>query len=421
MGFMRKSASQMFAVILAIGAITTGSLGQSDLLDTKVKNEVVDSVSTLLSDRAFVPGIDFKKWSDFLNQEKSQIDTAKSDDDFQKAINAALQKFGASHVMLMTPRLARIRRTGSTVGIGISTLPVADGLSVVRVVPSAPADKAGIQAGDVITQVDGKPITNTQGITGEVGTEVLIKAKHQDGKIQDYKLIRQKYSTVREPELNWVNKETAQIKIYSFDTGYERSQVGDLFTQAQSAKNIILDLRFNGGGAVTNVQHLLGFFIPDTKAIGTFIRRSNVDAYVLATGGKPNDLAAIAQWTENKFRPVHRSDLPLFNGHVAVLVNRFSASASEIAAAALHDTLGAPIIGTKSAGAVLASIIVPASNGFMLQYPIQDYVTSKGVRLEGNGVVPDFEVKEPIASPKGAPDEAIEKACSVLAHTKSVK
>ena len=49
------------------------------------------------------------------------------------------------------------------------------------------------------------------------------------------------------------------------------------------------------------------------------------------------------------------------------------------------------------------------------------YVTSKGVRLEGNGVVPDFEVKEPIAAPKGAPDEAIEKACSVLAHTKSVK
>ena len=175
------------------------------------------------------------------------------------------------------------------------------------------------------------------------------------------------------------------------------------------------------GGAVTNVQHLLGMFIPESKAVGTFVRRANVDDYVTATGGKATDISAIAQWTERKFRPAHRPDAPFFTGKVAVLVNRFSASASEIAAAALHDSLGAPIVGTKSAGAVLASIIVPASNGYMLQFPIQDYVTANGVRLEGNGVTPDFEVSEPIIAKKGSPDAVIEKACSVLSHPGSVK
>ena len=140
--------------------------------------------------------------------------------------------------------------------------------------------------------------------------------------------------------------------------------------------------------------------------------------FVSETGGKPSDLTAIAQWSARKFKPFHIGDTPIFTGHIAVLVNRFSASAAEIAAAALHDTLGSPVVGTKSAGAVLASIILSASNGYMLQFPIQDYVTMKGVRLEGTGVAPDFEVPDPILRSKEAKDTVIEKACEVLSQTK---
>ena len=101
-----------------------------------------------------------------------------------------------------------------------------------------------------------------------------------------------------------------------------------------------------------------------------------------------------------------------------MIVNKFSGSAAEIAAAALHDVLGAPVIGTKSAGAVLASVIDPVSNGFTLQYPIEDYVTIKGVRLEGNGVTPDILSQDVALRTPNAHEDAIEKACAYFTQAK---
>jgi len=386
------------------------AFGQTVDNDPKVKQEVLDRISSIIGEMAFVPGIDFSKWPSFIKEEKSEIDAAQTDEDFQRAVNAALHKFGASHVLLMTPRMSQTRRTGSTVGIGVSTQPVGEGLTVIRVIKDSPAEKAGLTPGDTIVELDGKPISSLKGISGEEGTEVDIKVQHPDGKSDEYKITRKKYSTVRKPELVWVDKDTAQLKIYSFETGYDRAVIEDLVTEAHSAKNLILDLRYNGGGAVSNLQHLLGILVPGKRPFGTFVRRSSADEFAARTGGKSTDLVAIARWAEPKFLAFHRPGAPTYSGRLAEIVNRFSGSASEIAAAALHDILGAPIIGTKSAGAVLASVIVPASNDFMLQFPIEDYVTIKGVRLEGTGVVPNIEAPDVNFADRDAKDIAVEKA-----------
>ncbi len=404
----------LLVLSILLAAVSVDAQG----LDPKTKAEVLDHVSSVIGERAFVPGIDFGKWPGFMKEEKSEIEAAQTDEDFQKAVNSALKKFGASHVLLMTPRNAQIRRTGSTVGIGVSTQIVPEGLSIIRVVKDGPADKAGVSAGDTIIEVDGHPASTLKGLTGEAGSEVVVKVKRLDGTTKEFKIVRQKYSTVRPPELNWVDKDTAQLKLYSFEAGYDRAQISDLILQAEGAKNLVVDLRYNGGGLVSNLQHLLGMLIPDNKALGTFIRKSLVNEYVEKTGGKPSDIAAIAQWSERKFRPIHRPDAPFFNGKVVVLVNKFSGSASEIAAAALHDVIGAPVIGTKSAGAVLASVIIPASHGFMVQIPFEDYVTIKGVRLEGNGVAPDFEASDLAPNPKETKDPAIDKAIAYFTQAK---
>ena len=106
--------------------------------------------------------------------------------------------------------------------------------------------------------------------------------------------------------------------------------------------------------------------------------------------------------------------MPVYTGRVAVLVNRFSGSASEIAAAALHDLVGAEVVGTKSAGAVLVSVIGDATNGFTLQYPIMDYVTVKGLRIEGNGVAPTVTVEDAKFRLPKDPDPVVEKAVAQL-------
>jgi len=405
----------------ALGMLLLASSALAQTVDDnpKVKQEVLDKVASILSQSAFVPGIDFAKWDDVVQDQKPAIDAAKDDEEFRSAVNNALRKFGASHAVLMTPRMSQVRRTGANVGVGISTQIVPEGLVIVRVIKDGPAEKAGLVVGDTIIEFEGKPISTSPNMMGDEGTEMAIKVKHADGKIEDYKLIRQKYSTLRSPELVWIDKDTAQLKVYSFEAGYEKPKIVEFMREAMKAKNLVIDLRFNGGGAVANLQHLLGLLMPDSKAVGTFINRSTVADYIESTGGSGTDLAAIAEWSEKKLRPTHRDYTPIYAGHVAVLINKFSGSASEIVAAALHDVLGAPVIGTKSAGAVLASVIDPASNGFMLQYPIEDYITIKGVRLEGNGVTPDIDAQDVNLRTPNARDDGIDKAVAYFAQAKT--
>jgi len=406
----------------ALGLLLFAASVPAQTVDTvpQAKQEVLDRVASLLSLSAFVPGIDFSKWDRFVQDQKAAIDAAKNDDDFRAAVNSALNKFGASHVVLLTPRASQVRRTGANVGVGISTQVVPEGLAIVRVIKDGAADKAGLVVGDTIVEYEGKPILTAPNMVGDEGSEMAIKVKHVEGKVEDYKLTRQKYSTLRPPELVWVDKDTAQLKIYSFERGYDRTKIVDFVRDAMKAKNLIVDLRFNGGGAVVNLQHLLGLLIPDGKPVGTFVNKSTIADYIESTGEAGTDLTAVAEWSEKKLRPIRREFTPLFTGRVAVLINKFSGSASEIAAAALHDVLGAPVIGTKSAGAVLASVIDPATNGFMLQYPIEDYVTIRGVRLEGTGVHPDIEAQDLNLRTPSAHDDAIDKAAAYFAQAKSL-
>ena len=117
-----------------------------------------------------------------------------------------------------------------------------------------------------------------------------------------------------------------------------------------------------------------------------------------------------AAWTRSKLRTRSLGPKP-FEGKIAVLVNRGSASASEIAAAALRDVLESPIIGSATAGAVLGSTYASLPNGFRLQYPAQDYVTLKGQRLEGHPIQPTFEIR---TRGFGPDDPALQKAIELL-------
>jgi carboxyl-terminal processing protease len=169
-----------------------------------------------------------------------------------------------------------------------------------------------------------------------------------------------------------------------------------------------------------NLEHLLGMLCPPDKPIGTFISKPLVRRYNAETGEDGKDLAKVAAWSDQKIKPRLNRRVARYKGNIAVLVNRWSGSASEIAAAALRDNAGATVVGTKSAGAVLVSVIVPASNGFMLQYPLSDYVTVSGLRLEGNGVTPDIEAADPKLRLPDTKDEVVEKAVQTL-MTKSSK
>jgi carboxyl-terminal processing protease len=413
-----KLPTLLAVAALAISVFAPGAIAQqSKKMDAAAKKEVLERMTNLITKYAYVPGVDFNKVNDLLSKQKDALDKAETEDQFSNAVNEALQEFGFSHIVLMKPVDVQARMNRSSVGIGVNIQPHEEGLLVVRAVPKAPADEAGIVAGDVLVKANGKQITDPADLRGEEGQQVTITVKKATGTFKDYTITRRRFSTIRPEELKWADKDTAAITIPTFDLSYDRGNVERLMGEAGKAKNLIVDLRNNGGGAVVNMVHFLGLLLPKDTKVGTFVSKKIVDDYVSEKGGNPNDLKAVAEFAESgRLKPQPNLKIPVFKGRVAVLVNGGSGSASEITAQALKEYLNAPVVGTKSAGAVLVSVMVPvATTGFQVQYPISDYVSAKGVRLEHTGVPVDVESRTPQEMMPGKPDPAWQFALDLLA------
>lgn len=330
--------------------VTSVQFALAQAISADEKAEVVASINKTITERAFLPGVDFGKWPSYLAKQQDAIDNAEQISSFSAAINKALHEFGFSHIRLQAPR-------ATTSGSGQL-------LSWIECQTAPPKD--------------GTP-NNSQFVTST------------------------------KEKLTWVGDDAAVLRIFTFSTPYDRANVEKLCDDASKAKYLILDLRSNGGGASNNLNHLLSLLLPSGSEYGTFISRRMVDQFKVANPDSPIDPIAIAKWSPNKAKTRARS-VPPFKGKIAVLLNRGSASASEITAAALREVAGAKLVGTKSAGAVLASTFVNLPVGFRLQIPVSDYVTIKGVRLEANPLVPDVEFNAPRRADGSDPvvDKAIE-------------
>jgi carboxyl-terminal processing protease len=182
---------------------------------------------------------------------------------------------------------------------------------------------------------------------------------------------------------------------------------------SKKAKYLIVDLRSNGGGAVNNLNHLLSLLLPEGTPYGTFVTRRIAEDYAKEKAEGPTTPEAMADWAPvSRKAKTRKSAVAPFSGKIAVLINRGSASASEICAAALKECAGSKVVGTSSAGAVLSSVFRRLVEGFSVQYPVSDYVTIKGVRLEANPIKPDVEVTA--VKKDNEPDPVIAKAVQIV-------
>jgi hypothetical protein len=204
---------------------------------------------------------------------------------------------------------------------------------------------------------------------------------------------------------------SAVLKLRSFDDGaYDRAEMERLVAEASKAPAIILDLRGNSGGAVGNLAHCISLFVREGTSVGVYVTRETARAFERERGTPPASAVEAAAWTTRKFT-VRRNPVPVPAVPLAVLVSRSSASASEIVAAALRDHANAAVVGQPTAGKVLLSTHARLPHGFELQIPTADYVTTKGVRLEGSPIRPH------IQAPTGRaanPQDAVRAAAGLL-------
>jgi carboxyl-terminal processing protease len=377
-------------------------------LEKSTKEEVLKQLEEVVTKQCFVPGVEFGKWPEFLEKHREDVDKAETDVAFAREMNKVLRDFGVSHIRFRTPKAAEQRASGTTSGLGMQVKKVDAGLEVTAVAPQGPAAALGIAAGDVITEVEHKPATEPTAIQVEVGKTIALKLLKKGGETKELTLENKTFSNRRPETLTWIGDDAAVLKLYTFANGYDRKNVEALVKEANAkAKYLIVDLRSNGGGAVSNLNHFLSLLMPDSTPLGTFISRTTADEYAKTHTEGQNDPLKIAAWQTRKYK-TNKRDVPPFAGKIAVLINRGSASASEIACAALKECRDAVVVGAKSAGAVLASVYKKLPGGFELQYPLQDYVTIKGVRLEANPREPDLVLERDPDGKDVAADKAIE-------------
>lgn len=424
----------MKKAFFAAGILAIALVAHAQTIDGKpeIRTEILDRLTSRIENVAFVPGIDFKKWDDFLSKEKPKIEEAKNDDEFKVAVNEALRKFGFSHIVLASPRDANVRNTGQTVGIGISSQPAPDGVGrvIIRVVENSPASEAGLEPGDTLLEIDGEKITDKTVMTGEAGTKIKIKVKKSTGKLYEYTITRRKFSTVRKDEFRMLNANTGYLKINTFDRAYDSKLIDEYMKDAVKAQTLVVDLRFNGGGAVSNLLHFAGYFVDPKLKLGYMLDRSSVTKFKKKENRDPANLAELTPFANTFIMTPQKADLK-FKGNLVVLINAGTGSASEIFTASMRDLYGKKtvdkdgnvvadtsdaqisVIGSKSAGAVLFSTFTDASNGFALQIPIADYLTPSAGRLEGNPIVPDVTAEDPKLLLPNAQDKVIDAAMAL--------
>lgn len=399
-------AMSVITRLSAIAALALAALaGSAQSLTKEQKDEVLARVDEIVTKRAFAAGADFTKWPEFIAKQQKSIEEADEAGEFVNAINRAFHEFGFSHIVMFTPRAADARKTKKMVGMGVRIQVEDNGIRITDVIAKGPAEEAGLQIGDLIVEAEGKKPEGPASFQGEAGTILNIKVKRGE-EVKAFAITRREFSTVMPESLAWPEPDVAVLKVPSF-MDFDTKRVAGYMDEVRSkAKLLVLDLRSNGGGQVSHLLSLAGMILPREADLGSFIFRDTLDQYKKATGDESGDLAKVGAWNKTRLRPM-RSQSGAFKGKVAVLINGGTGSASEMIAAALQENVGAKVIGEKSAGAVLASLITGLPHGFELQYPFMDYVSWKGLRIEGKGVVPEISA----ATPRfGQPDLGVQAA-----------
>ncbi len=286
---------------------------------------------------------------------------------------------------------------GEFSGVGLTVVEHKRGLLVTGVYRKTPAQRAGIKPGEVITAVNGESIAGesselaTAKIKGRQGTFVTLTVESRNGKRQRTLRIKRERITIPvvDGRLDRIDgKRVGVVAIASFTNGVSNQLAGELGRLLdRKAQGFVLDLRQNGGGLLDEAVLVASLFVPN-GVIVTTRGRTRPTRVLRATG-----------------QPLVR------NKPVVVLVDRGTASASEIVTAALHDRIGSKVVGRRTFGKGVFGQIFDLSNGGALDLTLGNYYTPRGQNLGGKGIEPDIRAAD---RPTTSRDEAFERALDAL-------
>ncbi len=318
--------------------------------------------------------------------------------------------------------------------VGMQLRLVGDQVLVTQLDPRGPAAAAGVQLGWMVTRIGKLDVATavervsdhlpdvrerevrismlaTGSLSGKVGREFSVAFLDREDEVVELSLGRR--PPPREP--NGHGHMTPQV-VHDRSTLLDEGQVGylwfdvflmpapQIFTEAivgfleADVSGVIIDLRGNPGGIVGMIRGMAGHLLADKLSLGTMMYRDERVGEVRL-----------------ELRSAPRLSTQRFTGPVAILVDRTSASTSEVFASGLQGVGRARVFGVRTAGMAMPSVFEKLPNGDAIQLPMADSTTPTGARLEKDGVIPDEEITLSREAFAGGRDPVLDAALTWLA------
>lgn len=299
--------------------------------------------------------------------ESNYVDSVKRSQLVDDAITSILAGLDPHSYYISPKDLAAMTEPleGEFDGIGVEFIIQNDTLRVVKTVPGGPSEKAGVEPGDKIVQVNGenisgKELTSEKAmklLKGKRGTEVKVGiSRRRSPKVLEFTLVRDAIPIASVSASFWINPETGYIKVERFaKTTYDEFMKAAHKMRDQGMKKLVLDLRGNGGG----------FMDPATMIIEEFLTK---DKLIVYTEGLHSPRTETYSGRNGKLKDID----------LVVMIDQGSASASEIVAGALQDWDRSVTIGRRSFGKGLVQHEIPLPDSSALRLTVARYYTPTG-------------------------------------------
>ena len=393
--FTRILVSVFTFALLIVGVNATKVMAYSPC-------DLYDTVWKLINNKFVDQSNNAQEWQRWRHKYEDKI---KTNEDAYVAIDTMLASLNDPYTRFLDPKeFAEETNSikGSLKGIG-TQIAIKDGkLVVISPIENSPAEKAGVKADDEILEINGE---STKGISidkaadkirGEKGTTVnlLIKRKSEE-KPLTFIIVRDeievKAVSVNPPMDTKIPENIQYIRLSSFISKNAGAELGEIIAKNRNKAGFIIDLRSNPGGLLTNAILISDMLLKGGVIVSTVDR----DGYKETATAAPQFLTQ---------KPV------------VVLVNKGSASASEILSGALKDNKRATLVGTQTFGKGIVQEINKLPEGSGVNITIQRYLTPSGNDIHKKGITPDVIIDLTDEDIKNKNDVQLKKGIEILSQ-----